>query len=134
MRRDIHISWAGRILLRGCCVVERQFTETVNNAEESGTIASKIGGRFCAANGGVNLGGRGGKKSKTRFQIMGGRNDVSHRSVGLMVVGGNSSGKIMSVSEIMARRRAGLCLCMRESTINILLILTPRKYYCSIFA
>ena len=115
-------------------MVEREFTKTFNTMEDGGTIVSKVGGGFAPLLGGVNLGGRGGTKSKTRFQIMGGRNDVSHRSVGLMVVGGNSSGKRMSVSEIMARRRAGLCLCMRESTINILLILTPRQYYCSILA
>ena len=65
--------------------------ETFNAAEECGTVVSKICGRFCAATGGVNLGGRGGKESKARFHGMGGRNDVSHMSVGLMVIGGNTS-------------------------------------------
>ena len=126
MRRDIHISWAGRILLRGCCVVEREFTETVNNAEESGTIASKIGGRFCAANGGVNLGGRGGKKPKAGFHVMGGHNYVAHRSVSSIVVGGNTPWERMSLSSIMSVRRADFCCWRNESEISIILILTPR--------
>ena len=52
---------------------------------------SKIGGSFCAATVGVTLGGRGGTKSNGGFQGIGGRNDVTHRSVGLMVVRGNTS-------------------------------------------
>ena len=43
---------------------------------------------------------------------MGGRNYVSHRSVGLMAVGGNTSWERMSGSAIMAVRRAGFC-CWR---------------------
>ena len=58
----IYLSWAGIILLRGCYVVEREFMEIVDNAEEVGTVVSKIGGRFCAAAVGVTLGGRGGTK------------------------------------------------------------------------
>ena len=41
-------------------MVEREFTEIVDTAEEVGTIVSKIGGRFCAATAVVTLGGRGG--------------------------------------------------------------------------
>ena len=79
------------MVLRGCCVVEIYFIETVNNAEEGGTVMSKIGGRFCDVTGGVNLGGRGGKKSKAGIHGMGGSNDFAHRSVRSMVVGGNNS-------------------------------------------
>ena len=43
-------------------MAERNFTETVDTAEEGVTIVSKIGGRFCAANGGVTLVERGGNK------------------------------------------------------------------------
>ena len=68
-------------------MVEREITEKVNNAEEGGTVVSKIDGRFCAATGRVTLGERGGTKSKAEFHGMGGRNDVVHRFVGSMVVG-----------------------------------------------
>ena len=50
------------MVLRGCCVVEIYFIETVNNAEEGGTVMSKIGGSFCVATGGVTLGKLGGKE------------------------------------------------------------------------
>ena len=62
--REINLSWAGRMFLSGCCVIEREFTETVDTAEEGGTVMSKIGGRFCDVTGGVNLGGRGGKNQR----------------------------------------------------------------------
>ena len=52
---------------------------------------SKIGGRFCATNGGVELGGRVGTNSKAGFHGMGGRKDIIHRSVRLVVVGRNTS-------------------------------------------
>ena len=65
--------------------------EIVNIVEEGGTLASKIGESFCAVTGGVTFVGRGGTKSKSGFHGMGGRNNVEHRSVGLMVVGGNTS-------------------------------------------
>ena len=39
-------------------MAERDFTETVNTAKGGGTVVSKIGGRFCAATAGVDLGGR----------------------------------------------------------------------------
>ena len=42
-------------------MVERDFTETVDTAEESGNRVSKVCGSFCLATGGVTLGGRGGK-------------------------------------------------------------------------
>ena len=41
-------------------MVEREFTDIVDTAEEGGTVVSKIGGRFCSATGEVTLGGRGG--------------------------------------------------------------------------
>ena len=75
-RRSIHLSWDGSILLRGSCMVERKFTETVDTAEEGGTAASKVGGRFCVATGGVNLGGRGGAKSKGGVHRRGGLNNM----------------------------------------------------------
>ena len=106
-------------------MVEKDFTETVDNAEEVGTVVSKIGGRFCAATGGVTLGGRRGTKSKLGFHGMGGRNDVAHMSVGLMVVEGNTSWERMYGSARMLIRRAGFYLWRRESAISILLILTP---------
>ena len=65
---------------------------------------------------------------------MGGRNDVVHRSVGLMVVGGNTSWERMYGSEIMTVRRAGFCCWRRESIFSILLILTPRQYSRSILS
>ena len=45
-------------------MVNRHFVEAVNTTEEGGTVVSKVGGRYCVSNGGVTLGGRGGKKSK----------------------------------------------------------------------
>ena len=57
-------------------MVEREFTETVDTAEEDSNVVSKIGGRFCAANGGVNLGGRGGAKSKGGVHRRGGLNNM----------------------------------------------------------
>ena len=55
-----------------------------------------------------------------------GANDVAHRSVTSMVVGGNISWENMFGTEIMAVMRAGFCCWSRESTIIIILILTPR--------
>ena len=89
--------------------MERDITETIDTAEEGRTVFSKRGGRLCAATGGVDLGGRGGMKSKAGFRIMGGINNVTHRSVGLIVVGRNASWERISGSAIMAVRRAGLC-------------------------
>ena len=37
-------------------MVERDFAEIVDTAEEGGTVVRKIGGRFCVANGGVASG------------------------------------------------------------------------------
>ena len=110
-------------------MVERDFIETVDTAEEDGNIVSKIGGRFCAANGGMTLGGRGGMKSKAGLHGIGGRKNVAHRSVGLMVVGVNTSWERMSRSAIMAVKSAGFCCWRRDYTIKILLILTTRHYY-----
>ena len=107
-------------------MTEMEFTDTLYTSEEGGTVVSKIGGRFCAATAGVNLGGRGGTKSKAGFHGTGGRNDVSHRSVVLMVVGGNTSWERMYGSVIMVARRADFYLWRRDSTISIILILTPR--------
>ena len=90
-------------------MVERNLTETVNTAEEGGTIVSKIGGRFCVSIGGVTLGGRGRTKSKSGFHVMVGRNVFVHRSSGLMVVGGNTSWERMSRSAIIAVRRSDFC-------------------------
>ena len=45
---------------------------------------------------GSELGEIGGTKSKAGFHGIGGRNDVAHRSVGSMVVGGNTSWERMS--------------------------------------
>ena len=61
--------------------------ETVYTMDEVGILVSKIGGSFCAATGRVTLVGIGWKKSKVGFHGVGGRNDVVHRSLGLMVVG-----------------------------------------------
>ena len=61
---------------------------------------------------------------------MGGRNDIEHRSIGLVVVGGNTSWERMSISAIMAVSRAGLCSWRREYAISILLILISRRYSC----
>ena len=90
-------------------MVERAFTKRFDTAEEGGTVVSKIGGRFYAATGGVTLGGREGTKSKASFHGMSGRSVVSHRSIRLMAVGGNTSWERMSGSAIMAARRAGFC-------------------------
>ena len=49
------------------------------------------------------------ENSKVGFHGMGGRNDVSHRSVGLMVFEVNISLERMYRSVIMAARRAGFC-------------------------
>ena len=43
-------------------MVDREFVETVNTAEEGGIIVSKVGVRFCVYTGGVTMGGRGGEK------------------------------------------------------------------------
>ena len=61
-----------------------------------------------------------------------GANDVAHRSVTSMVVGGNTSWERMSGPAIMAVRRDGFCFRRRESTIRIILILTPIRYSCSV--
>ena len=52
-------------------------------------------------------------KSDAGFHGIGGIKYVVHRSVGLMVVGLNTSWERMSGSAIMAVSRAGFCLCMR---------------------
>ena len=65
---------------------------------------------------------------------MGGRNDIVHRSVGSMVVGGKTSWESMSGSAIMEVRRACFCLWRRESAISIILILTLGQYSCSVLA
>ena len=41
-RRAFHLSWCGSILLRGCYVVEREFTETVHITEEGGTVVTHV--------------------------------------------------------------------------------------------
>ena len=107
-------------------MVDREFTETVDNVEEGCNIVSEIGGMFCTATAGLTLGGIGGTKSKAGFHGMGERNDVAHRSVGLMVVGGNTSWERMSRLAILAVRRAVFCSWRRESGIIILLVLMPR--------
>ena len=65
---------------------------------------------------------------------MGGCNDVLHRSIGLMMEGGNTSWDSMSGSEMMAMMRYGFYLWRRESEIIIMQILTPRQYSCSVLA
>ena len=72
-------------------------------------------------------------KSKLGFHGMSGRKDVAHRSVGLVVIGGNTSWERVSVSEIMAVGGAGFYHCRREFAVSILLILTP-QYSCSFLA
>ena len=72
-------------------MVEREFTETVDTAEDIGTIVSKVCGRFFVTTGGVTLVGRGGKNPKGGLHGTGGINDMVHRSVVLMVAGGNTS-------------------------------------------
>ena len=108
MMRSIHISWVGSIL-RGCYVVEREFAKTVGTTEEGGTVVSKIGGRFCATTEVVTLGGRGWNKSKVGFHGMGGHSSVARRSVGLMVVGVNTSLESIFGWAIMAVRRDNFC-------------------------
>ena len=93
---------------------------------------SKIGGRFCAATGKMTLGGRIEMKSKAGFHGIGGRNYVAHRSIGSIVVGGNTSWKRMSGSAIITERRAGFCCWRIESVISVLLTLTPRRYSCRV--
>ena len=56
MRRALNISWSGRILLRGCGITEREFTETVDTAEGGGTVVNKVGGILCVMTGRVTLG------------------------------------------------------------------------------
>ena len=46
---------------------------------------------FFVTTGEVTLGGRGGTKSKGGVHVMGGRNNVGHRSVRLMIMGVNTS-------------------------------------------
>ena len=72
-------------------MVDREFVETVNTAEEVGIIVSKVGVRFCVYTGGVTLVRRGGTKSKGGFHRRIGINNVLQRSAGLMVAGGNAS-------------------------------------------
>ena len=72
-------------------MVERDSTETVDTLKEGGTVVSKIGGIFCDANGEVTIEGREGKKSKSGFRVICVLNNVAHRSVGSIVVGGNTS-------------------------------------------
>ena len=71
---------------------EINFTETVDTAEDGGTIVSKLGGRLCVATVGLTLLGIVGKKSKLVVHGRGGINDVVKRSVGLVVAGVNISG------------------------------------------
>ena len=75
-----------------------ELTDTVNTAEEGGTVVSKVDGRFCVATWGVTLGGRGGTKSKWGFHIRSGINYVVQRYVRLMVAGVNNSWERMSES------------------------------------
>ena len=72
-------------------MVENEFSDTDDTAEEGGTIVSKVGGRLCITTGGSNLVGRGCTKSKGGFHGRIGINDVAQRSVRLMVVGGKIS-------------------------------------------
>ena len=75
-----------------------ELTDTVNTAEEGGTVVSKVDGRFCVATGGVTLGGRGGTKSKGGFDRRSGLNYVVQRSIKLMAAGVNNSWERMSGS------------------------------------
>ena len=72
-------------------MVENEFLDTVDTAEEGGTIVSKVGGRLCVNTGGSTLVGRGWTKSKGGFHGRIGIKDVAQRSVRLMVVGGKIS-------------------------------------------
>ena len=69
-------------------------------------------------------------KSKGEVHGRGGINNMVHRSVRLMVAGGNNSWERMSGSAMTASTRAGFCCWRRESAIRIIHILTPRLYYC----
>ena len=68
---------------------------------------SKLGRRFCVTNGGVNLGGIGGTKTKGGFHGRGRINNVVQRSFGYTVAGGNTSWQRMSVLVVTAAMRAG---------------------------
>ena len=63
---------------------------------------------------------------------MGGSNNVSHKSVRSMLVGGNISWERISGSVIMEVSRAGFCICRRESAISVMMILKSRRYSCSV--
>ena len=63
---------------------------------------------------------------------MDGRNDVAQSSVGLMVVEGNTSWERMFGSAIMAVMSSSFYRWRKESSISILLLLTPRQYCCSV--
>ena len=95
---------------------------------------SKLDGRFCAVTGGVNFVGRGGMKSKTGFHRVDEHNDVAHRYVGSMAVGGNNSWERTYGSAIMEVMTSGFYFWRRESVIRILLILTSRQYSCIVSA
>ena len=90
-------------------MVEREFTETVDTIEECGNVVSKVGGGFYVATGGVTLQGIRGMKSKGGVHVRGGINDVLQRSVGLTLVGENTSWESMSVFAMTAAIRAGFC-------------------------
>ena len=51
-----------------------EFMETVDTAEEGGTVVSKVSGRFYIATWGVILRGRGGTNLERGVQIRGGIN------------------------------------------------------------
>ena len=101
-------------------MVDRYFVETLDTKYEGGTVVSKVGGRYCVSNGGVTLGGRGGKKSKGGVQRRVGINNVVQRSFGLMVAGVNTSWEMISGSEMKAGIRAGLCHWRKEFVRSIL--------------
>ena len=65
---------------------------------------------------------------------MGAHKNVLHRSIGLMVAGGNTSWERMYGSVIITAMRKCLCFCRRYSTISMLNILVPRQYSCRILA
>ena len=122
------------IFLGGLCTEDIEFMETADNEEEGGTIVSKLGGKLCVPTGGVTLGGRGGNNSKGGVLGRGEIKNLVKRSVGLMVVGENSSQESMSGLSMKAAMRCGLCHCNRDSAISIMKILTSRLYSCSISA
>ena len=62
-------------------MVDRYFAEIVDTKYEGGTVVSKVGGRFCDANGRVALGGIVRKKSKGGVHRRVGINNVVHRYV-----------------------------------------------------